>query len=209
MKSIISKMDEFPQRIIFAPGPRFEEEGYRWVLKSFIQRSRFSLSSHMGRVQKLYYPHLKTSFLSFSVSYPGYLMKGTLRRIRPWDFVLFDKQTRKLLHVKEQSSSERTPSNALGISREQEVSQVASHCKTGLILHTLPTHIIHSYGPLVELDQVDGREYGQEALSGIHDGSVDVFFYNIGDNSRVEAQVGNQFGVALTANVDVTIKGRG
>ena len=35
MKSIVSKMAEFPKRIVFAPAPRFEEEGYRLVLKSF------------------------------------------------------------------------------------------------------------------------------------------------------------------------------
>ena len=76
MKLLISKMKFFPPRIIFAPGPRFQEEGYRWCLKSFTERSSFTLGSRLSEIRT----HTDSHSPSIVVSYPGYIIKGVPRQ---------------------------------------------------------------------------------------------------------------------------------
>jgi hypothetical protein len=198
MKRIISMMHTFPQRIIFAPGARFDEEGYRWVLRSFTECSPFSLSSNLGKVQTVFYPQLGSSFLSLSVSYPGYLLKGIPRQKPLWDFTVFDAEIKKWLHVRErQNSSKGTAITDIEVSEDYEAlaPETASRCTMGLVLHTLSTDRIHTYGAVVWLDLVDAGERSCDALSGTHGGSVDIFFNNLGDNPPVGTQLGSNIGI--------------
>lgn len=195
MKRVISMMQAFPQRIIFAPGPRFDEEGYRWVLRSFTERCPFSLSSNLGKVHMVYYPHLGSSFLSLSVSYPGILLKGIPIQKRPWDFAAFDAEMKQWLYVREQqNSSEGTPTTDVEVS-ETLAPATTSRCMMGLVLHTLPTNRLHTYGAVVWLDQADAGERSYDVLSGTHGGSVDVFVYSLGDNSPVGTRLGSNIGI--------------
>jgi hypothetical protein len=197
-KMVISMMQTFPQRIIFAPGPRFDEEGYRWALRSFTERSPFSLGSGLGKVQTVYNPTLGSSFLSLSVSYPGYLLKGVPRQKQPWDFAVFDAEIKKWLHVSAQrNNSERTSTTDVEVSADYEPLALVTTSRyiMGLVLHTLPADRIHAYGAVVWLDQADAGERSYSVLSGTHGGSVDVFVYNLRDNPPVGTHLGSSIGI--------------
>lgn len=191
MKAIISMVKEFPQRIIFAPGPRFEEEGYRWTLRSFTGRCPLSLSHKMGKVQKAYFPRFGSSYLCLSVSYPGYVLKGELGHNRPWDFILFAGEMGKYLHVKERKSNpQRTHHSGFGdFAHKTTVSPIA------VVLHSFLTAKSHSYGAVVMLDEESPGESSHDTSSGIHNGAVDVYVYNVGSCSQVETELGGNIGV--------------
>lgn len=169
------------------------------MLRSFTERNLFTLGLELGKVHEVYYPHLGSSFLSLSVSLPGYLLKGIPKQKRPWDFTVFDagKKWEWVYAREDQNSLEGTLTTKVEASEEYETLAPAttSQCMMGLVLHKVSTDRIHVYGAVVWLDQADAGERIYNVLSGTHGGSVDVFVHNLGDNPPVKTHLGSTIGI--------------
>ncbi|KAK1982283.1 hypothetical protein LZ30DRAFT_717905 [Colletotrichum cereale] len=200
LMAVIAELDEFPRRVIFAPGPRFEKEGYGWALRSFLRRTDFSLGTSFAKLQKIRDQHSGAKVLGLKLSYPGYILRRTLElNRRPWDFVLLDSQHDKVLHIKEV------------VSRQEFVEEVEGNddggpaVMLGLIIHKPVFNRIHAYGAVVGLDAESSAELSAAAgFLGVHHGSVDVFIYARGENLAIEER--GKDGVELAYNYSDTEK---
>ncbi len=178
MKKVISMMETFPQRIIFAPGPRFEEDGFRWALKSFSNPSSFSLSSTAGKLQTSYSSRLGHPCLSLVFSYPGYIINAMSTSDIPSNFTVIDAEIKKCMIVtKRYGSMGQAPLSEVDISENIKVlaSKTNVESPVALILHRLPlADTDHVYGAVVRLDQLDAGNRNYDTLSGTHEGAFDV-----------------------------------
>jgi hypothetical protein len=174
MKAAISMTPRLPRRIIFAPGPRFSEEGYRWALRSFVSPSNFTLGSGKDEEGAVVCPSPGGSSLTLTFKFPGFILGGAVQSSSPLErFFLFDSEHSHWMRV------EKPPRFAMiGAAPQYEEAQTLNNPNerpAALIVHHEPRGTRHTFGALILLDQVDVREQRHDKLYGRHEGVFDVF----------------------------------
>ncbi|KAF2472203.1 uncharacterized protein BDR25DRAFT_313370 [Lindgomyces ingoldianus] len=197
MRAVIAELPEFPRRVIFAPGPRSPQEGFRWLVHSFLDKAAFGLGVTVGKIRNRRFHHMETECPCLEVSYPGYVLRAPKELVRrPWDFVLCDPSTDKIIHITEkpgewQSHQQSTENFGRSLETNRPGSSMSdSHRLLGLVLHhdALALHTIHRYAAVMELDQtINGPT--PEVLSGRHQGAVGVSVYKTGQSREMDRRL--------------------
>jgi hypothetical protein len=183
MRLAVSMTKSWPNRIIFAHGPRFEEEGFRWALKSFLSPSTFSLIG--DEIQPNHWP--QKGPLGVSVTFPGYILEEWVLLVELREFVLFDRGANKWLKV--QKPLEPLYKDMVLDFQSNEPQNISTQRLAGLIIARSPWITRHTYGALVSLDQSDARERRYGTLSCVHKGVFDLFVTDI-DSSQEGLSLG-------------------
>jgi hypothetical protein len=174
MKTAISMTPKLPRRIIFAPGPRFIEEGYRWAVTSFLSPSTFTLGSGKDEEEAVVGPSPGGSSLTLTFKLPGFILSGALQSSSPLKrFFLFDTEHNRWMRVEKPRRFAM-----IGAAPEHEEAQPLNNPDerpAALIVHHEPRGTRHTFGALVLLDQLDVREQRHDILSGPHEGVFDIF----------------------------------
>ncbi|KAK6076219.1 het domain protein [Seiridium cupressi] len=177
MKTAVSMPNGWPSRVIFAPGPRFVEEGYRWALRSFLSPSNFTLTGAIVR------PNFssKSGPLGIPVKYSGYLIEKRTVDFDLNEFLLFDPEANKWLRARKpreplysHTAEDFGPSEHL----------ISSGRPIALLLHEPPWLSRHAFGALLSLDHTNLQDYPHGTLSGTHEGVFDVFVLDVDSSEK-------------------------
>lgn len=177
MKTAVRLAKAWPSRTLFAPGPRFHEEGYRWALRTFLFPSNFTFAGYL--VENPNFDPEKGP-LGITVTFPGYIINEPV--VVSDDFLLFDHDKRLWLSVRRpleplHDSLARRPFDTLMDTKNTQASPIG---KTGLIVIHEPWISKHSYGALVSLDEFGDAGPDHRLLSGTHQGVFDVLLSDLG-----------------------------
>jgi hypothetical protein len=169
MKTAVRLARVWPSRTIFAPGPRFHEEGYRWALKTFLSPSNFTFTGYVVKPPNF---AREQGLLGITVTYPGYIISEPVLQGSE-SFLLLDREAMLWLRIRRPLDLlENT--NASDKHNDAKKGQSPYFQKMGLVLCSAPWMSKHSYGALVAFDDFDGATAVREVLSGPHQGAFDV-----------------------------------
>lgn len=193
LRAVIAELHEFPRRVIFAPGPRSPQEGYRWLVRSFLDKAAFRLGVTVGEIRNRKFNHMDGQCPCLEVLYPGYILrvpKGLVHR--PWDFAFEDPFSDEVIQVTEKSMDRQSQQHHIenvGRSLQMDLmssSASGSHMLLGLVLHhdALAPHTIHRYAAVVELDEAMD-DPSPDVLSGRHEGAVGISLHRKGQASDI------------------------
>lgn len=176
MKTSVRLAKAWPSRTIFAPGPRFHEEGYRWALRTFLLPSNFTFTGYLVE-QPNFDP--EKGLLGITVTYPGYIINEPV--VASDTFVLFDQDRKLWLSVRRpleplHNSLSSRPFDTLSDTKNIQASPTS---RTGLVVIQEPWTSKHSYGALVALDNCGDAGSEHKVLSGTHQGVFDVLLTDL------------------------------
>lgn len=198
MRAVIAELPEFPRRVIFAPGRRFRQEGFRWLVYSFLDMANFGLGITVGKIGKKHFPHLGADYSYLEVSYPGYVLKVSSKLVlRPWNFVLRDPVTNQAIHVTSKEKKNQSDPNAdqdVDLAETKLPDSSEPDVLLGLVMHhdALATDTIHRYAAIVGLDQTLSEKettMSSKPLSGRHEGVVDISVSDKGQDLNIEGRL--------------------
>lgn len=176
MKTAVRLAKVWPSRTLFAPGPRFHEEGYRWALKTFLMPSNFTFTGHLVE-QPNFDP--EKGLLGITVTYPGYIINEPV--VACDSCLLFERDRNLWLSVRRpleplHNSLSSRPFDTLIDTQNCQASPTG---RTGLVVIQEPWTSKHAYGALVALDKCGNARLEHMALSGTHQGFFDVLLTDL------------------------------
>lgn len=169
MKTAVRLATIWLSRIIFAPGPRFHEEGYRWALKTFLSPSNFTFTGYVVPPPNFV---REKGLLGITIAYPGYIIDEPITQAFD-SILLFDREANLWLRVCRPLDLLYNKS-ASDIPKDAVADQPRYLQKAGLVLYKPLWMSKHSYGALVALDEFDGASTVHKVLSGTHQGAFEV-----------------------------------
>lgn len=163
MKTLLSKRTVLPQGLLFIPGPRMPEKGWRWALQNFGNNGSEQLSARLARRDAT---PARLCARGLIVKYPGFIIPSSARRINLDDFFvdvpLFEDHPAVICRVRRHVAprDERTESNDVSGSKN-----LAPTAPLGLFFYS-PSGIVAanvSMGAIiVEMDEESDEDASAE-----------------------------------------------